>query len=300
MAHSDSPSESLDGATWQRVGKRMNAKHTDAFILVWGSEEDTETACQEIVIRAREAIAGVPSDTRQALKDGTLGFERVLPGADRMYPDTDLPPLPIPEERVNGIRERLPEYVWDREARYRAMGLPGDTVEALSISPRVHLFVRLVDELKINPTLAAVVLCQRTKAFRREGLNPDLLTDDEIFDVFKAYSGGLLAREGILRVLRRVLEMRLQDKRERVTVADVLDAIDLTPLGDEELAARIIAAIDQLDHDRFPTCAKKHRHLMGVLMNDCTGRVDGGRIARLLAEGLDARPGHDASVKVQA
>ena len=59
-------------------------------------EEDAETAAREIVIRARDAVAGVPGETRQALDDGTNGFERILPGADRMYPDTDLPPIGIP------------------------------------------------------------------------------------------------------------------------------------------------------------------------------------------------------------
>ena len=55
----------------------------DVLILVWGNQRDTETACQEIAIRAEEATVGIPSDTRQPLKDGTNGFERVLPGVRR-------------------------------------------------------------------------------------------------------------------------------------------------------------------------------------------------------------------------
>ena len=57
-------------------------------------------ASKEIIIRAKEATIGVPSETRQALRDGTNGFERILPGADRMYPDTDLPPTRITEDRL--------------------------------------------------------------------------------------------------------------------------------------------------------------------------------------------------------
>ena len=34
----------------------------------------------EIVERANEARVGVPNETRQALPDGTTGFERILPG----------------------------------------------------------------------------------------------------------------------------------------------------------------------------------------------------------------------------
>ncbi len=34
------------------------------------------------------------------MSDGTNGFERILPGADRMYPDTDLPPKKITKEKI--------------------------------------------------------------------------------------------------------------------------------------------------------------------------------------------------------
>ena len=43
---------------------------------------------------------GVPKETRQALAGGYTTFERILPGPDRMYPDTDSPPTRITAERV--------------------------------------------------------------------------------------------------------------------------------------------------------------------------------------------------------
>ena len=71
-----------------------------------GSPRDATTAAGEIVLRAREAVADipVPNETRQALDDGTTGFERILPGADRMYPDTDLPPMAVGDGRIDRIR----------------------------------------------------------------------------------------------------------------------------------------------------------------------------------------------------
>jgi glutamyl-tRNA(Gln) amidotransferase subunit E len=278
----------------------MSTHPDDALLLVWGNELDADTACQEIIIRAREAATGIPSDTRQALKDGTSGFERVLPGADRMYPDTDLPPLAIPPERIEQIRQHLPEYIWDRETRYRAMGLSEAMVEALSLSPYSDLFSRLVDRLKIHPTFAAVVLCQRLKAFRRRGLSSDLLTDDEITEVFKAHADGRLAREGVVYVLHRLLDGRVHEPNERLTVADVLGTVFITPDNEKECTARIKAALNGLDHDRFPTLAKEHRYLMGFLMREFRGRIDGCKVAQRLTEELDAHRGRDASMKVEA
>ncbi|MBN2561972.1 MAG: Glu-tRNA(Gln) amidotransferase subunit GatE [Phycisphaerae bacterium] len=280
IVHSDMESDSLTAMDWKGLRKRLRAEERDALVLVWGSEEDTRTACNEIAIRGREATQGIPNDTRQALKDGTNGFERVLPGADRMYPDTDLPPMAIPESRLERVRARLPMPVWDREARYREMGLPDDVIGPLCISRRVAVFDRLVDELKVNPTFAAVILVQRFKALRREGLHPEALSDDEIQEVFEAYSDGRLAREGVIEVLAQVLQERTEIAAPRV--ASVLKAIRGTHMDDGEIEARIAAAINSVDDSRFATTLKKGRYLMGVLMRDMVGRAEGRRIAEML------------------
>jgi len=90
----------IDSFIWNKIRRKMQATSRDALILVWGPESDVNMAVDEIKIRAREATIGIPNETRQALPDSTNGFERILPGADRMYPDTDLPPLEITSERL--------------------------------------------------------------------------------------------------------------------------------------------------------------------------------------------------------
>ncbi len=62
------------------VRKAVKATADDAVVVVWGPAGDVKTGVQEIAIRAREATVGIPSETRQALRDGTNGFERILPG----------------------------------------------------------------------------------------------------------------------------------------------------------------------------------------------------------------------------
>ena len=285
MVHSDSPIEALDGGLWHRVRKKMKATHDDVCILVWGNEADTRTACDEILIRAREAATGIPNDTRQALDDGTHGFERVLPGAERMYPDTDLPPIAIPPERVERIRQRLPEYPWDREERFRKMGLAEPFIERLGLSPRVGLFTRLVDDLKIKPTHAAVVLTEQLKAFRRAGLPADALPDDVIVEVFQLYAGGRLAREGVPWVLRRVLELTAESDAPP-SVGTVLEAMGMSECGDDLVVMRIGAIVDRLDGSSFQSAETMHRYAMGVAMRELTGRVAGRKVAAALTERL--------------
>ena len=168
IIHSDSATDSLSGREWKTLRRRMRADHNDALVLAWGNEADTTMAANEIALRAKEATIGIPSDTRQAYKDGTNGFERVLPGAERMYPDTDLPPLEIAQSRLDRIRAGVPEPIWEREARYAKLRLPEETRRRLAISPLAPLFDRLVGELGLDATFVAVVLMQWLRHLERE------------------------------------------------------------------------------------------------------------------------------------
>ncbi len=109
---SESTEEAIDALAGDKIRKAVHATSRDGLVLVWGDEQDVRTAVQEIIIRAKEATVGVPSETRQALADGTNGFERILPGPERMYPDTDLPPIKISEEELEELSRDVPPPVW--------------------------------------------------------------------------------------------------------------------------------------------------------------------------------------------
>jgi glutamyl-tRNA(Gln) amidotransferase subunit E len=97
MTHSeslDSDSKSID---FKYISKLLDASDEDAQILIWGPEADIPTALETIEERCKMAFIGVPNETRKSLENGTTMFERVLPGADRMYPDTDSAPISISE-----------------------------------------------------------------------------------------------------------------------------------------------------------------------------------------------------------
>ncbi|MBE0566216.1 MAG: Glu-tRNA(Gln) amidotransferase subunit GatE, partial [Krumholzibacteria bacterium] len=154
LALSSQDVPTLSSGEWDKVAKACGVGHDVPVIVVWGARADTETAVREIAIRAREATLGVPNETRQALDDGTTGFERILPGADRMYPDTDLPPIALDDPRVETIRASLPLRPWEREARARELGVGADLAERLGRHRAWDLFVHLTDRLAGGPVTA--------------------------------------------------------------------------------------------------------------------------------------------------
>jgi glutamyl-tRNA(Gln) amidotransferase subunit E len=147
MTHSGNGDSVLSQRHWQQLGRALGAGSDDALVVVWAARDDAATAAREILIRAAEAFVGVPAETRQALRDGTTGFERILPGPDRMYPDTDTPPLPIADDVVAEIVAGMGEAPWTRQARYGRLGLDERSARRMVAAGWAELF----DELAPAP-----------------------------------------------------------------------------------------------------------------------------------------------------
>jgi len=168
MIHSDIEGYGLRGSEWQQVRKALRAARSDTIILLWGDERDVDTGIREVLLRAQDALVGVPSETRQAHPDGTTGFERILPGADRMYPDTDTPPMPIPPAWLETIQADPPHRPWEREDRYMDLGLDRAAAQRLTAAPWADLFDALEVPAGDTAVLVERALQHRLPRFVRE------------------------------------------------------------------------------------------------------------------------------------
>ena len=175
VACSTQDAPTFSGAEWDKITKACGVEDPVPVLVVWGRQQDAETAAREIVIRARDAVQGVPSETRQALDDGTDGFERILPGAVRMYPDPDLPPIRISDARLERIIGALPARPWERQTQLQDLGVGRDLAERLSRHPAYDLFRDLQARTNgsVPPaTLASLLLdrsCPRPPSLKAAG-----------------------------------------------------------------------------------------------------------------------------------
>jgi glutamyl-tRNA(Gln) amidotransferase subunit E len=262
IIHSDIKGDTITSSDWQKVKKFVNATEDDTMVIVWGSEDDVKTASDEIIIRAKEATIGIPGETRQALSDGTNGFERILPGADRMYPDTDLPPQSITQERLDKIKTWLPEKFWERQRWYKILGVPDDVIDELSISPYAMAFKKSVEEWKVNPSTAAVVLIQYPKRLKKEGRDVGILSNEVLEIILKFYADDELPRDAILSVMRNTIEMGLFSNE-----------LIPKPISEEQLDLEIKTALKELEKLKLRGEENKEYVLMGMLMRKLRGRI---------------------------
>ena len=152
------------------IKKAMKVGENDVCIIVWGSESEVMTAKNEIVDRIKEAFVGVPNETRQALRGGLTDFERILPGADRMYPDTDHPPIALSAERIAAIKENLKDPAYKIEDRFRKYGIPEDAIPRLALSPYIDLIEKLHDD-GVSMKIAGRILGQTARYLLRKDLD---------------------------------------------------------------------------------------------------------------------------------
>ncbi len=267
IIHTDSQTDTIGSAEWRALRKFMNASTDDALIVVWGSDMDTETGAKEIIIRCKEATIGIPSETRQALRDGTNGFERILPGPERMYPDTDLPPKPITKERLDSIRAQMPEQIWKRENRYKELGVPVDLIDDLAVSKFAKAFDNAVNNLKIEAKFASTALVQFPKRLKRKKLRVKLLTEALFNKLFLELSNNKIKKEAFLPLMELFLRK-----------GNLLDVDLLKPSDREEIEKRFNMALIQLKHIKFYNNEKDREVLIGLMMDDLRGRVDGSEI----------------------
>ncbi|MFC1661351.1 Glu-tRNA(Gln) amidotransferase subunit GatE, partial [Gemmatimonadota bacterium] len=282
MIHSDLRDYGLDPHQWRTLQKQLGAGDGDAMVVVWAEEQDVGTAVRELFLRAQDALSGVPPETRQAFRDGTTGFERILPGPDRMYPDTDTPPLPIADAVVEQVRLDLPEAPWVREARYEGLGLSPTTAQGLARAPWADLFDFLA------PTGTAVVrrvaggLAKRIPYHQRAGHLDPPIPPDRLVPAVRALEMGTVRAEAFERILDGLVEDPLMNSDE-ILGRYRLDDNDLEKLG---RAVHSVAekAAEELEGKPFDTVS---RWGMGQLMREFLGRLDPLVVEERLAQALE-------------
>ena len=146
MTHSESFEPLLSEAELDKISKWLDAKKHDAQIILWGPAEDIPTALETVEERIRMAFEGVPEETRKSLPDGTTIFERVLPGSDRMYPDTDSAPIPLTVEFIESLGKDLPLDIADRYTQLKKWGIPEDTWKYLLSKNMIPLIEKICDD----------------------------------------------------------------------------------------------------------------------------------------------------------
>jgi glutamyl-tRNA(Gln) amidotransferase subunit E (EC 6.3.5.7) len=275
LIHSDElPGYGITGEEVSRVSSRLGV---DSFILLAGNNDrDLADAVKVIIERIKEAMYGVPEETRAANPDGTTKFMRPRPGAARMYPETDLRPIRVTIEMLEKARSLIPEPIESRVNRYISYGMSRELAMQVIRSPYYDLIDYLIEEFKdkVSATLIANTLVNTLRSLQRDGVDVSRINEEHLRDLFNALSNGAITKEAISDVLRAWAE------EPSANINAIIGKLGLSKMSYGEVREVVFKRARELG-------IKDRDKLIKALIRDLRGRADPSDVIRAVDEYLN-------------
>jgi len=277
--HSDElPDYGISQSNVDNLRKKCGVRDNDAFILYFASPEKIDDISGEIVGRILEIkVNGIPKDTRLATQSGETKFLRPRPGASRMYPETDIPPISISENEINFAIKNIPKS-WDESLLHiqKTYNLNSQLSEQIFDSQYFDLFEKICIDKKSSPTFVASILCSTITNLERQGLDSSKLTSDHIHKSFELLKENKITKESIEIIFENIMSKNAK------SVEDAIKMASLTSVDENELN-KIIENIIQKNSNLIKNQGSRSiGALMGIAMKDVRGKVSGEQINKLL------------------
>ncbi|MEM0014784.1 MAG: Glu-tRNA(Gln) amidotransferase subunit GatE [Zestosphaera sp.] len=284
IIHSDElPSYGIGGDEKRRVFEHLGLDEArDAYVLVVGERDSAERALKAVVERARYALVGIPRETRAANPDGTTKYMRPQPGAMRMYPETDVKPIPVTQEllgRAEAFRPPTPEELLTVLVERHKLARP--LAEQLIRDPLIHTYLNLVDELegRVSPHVIATTLMMHLKGLKSEGLDVSAVGEDVLKTLLSKVGEGSVSRDAIPEILREYAS-----HLGKVGMDELI--AKYAGMTEEDVDRVVRETVERLKETLLTKKEKAFSIVMGEVMKVIRGRADGKMVADLVRRRL--------------
>jgi len=261
------------------IRKAVNATEKDAVVFVTDTDENTKDALTAVINRAKEALIGIPAETRTAKDDGTTRYMRPRPGAARMYPETDVPTQAITKELVKNVLANLPEPAEKKLVRLMTQYTLNEKLSKQIIdSEYARLFEDIIKETGVASSTAAAFLTETIKALKRDGITVENVNEKQIKAIFSAVGSGILAKEAVTEVFNWL------SKNGEKTVQDAITALGLKMFTEADLETiidRVIASNKLIIEEKGKSAFGM---LMGTIMKEVRGKANPELVDKILKQ----------------
>ena len=271
------------GITIEEVEKtysKLSAdRNKDAFVIISDDYEKCLKALRVIIDRIKMAFKGVPEETRSANEDGTTKYMRPRPGKERMYPETDIPPLYIGDAILKEAERIKPESL---EVKMRKLieryGLSRELAEKTINDVNLGFIEELLDKYgdKIQPTLIASIFVNIIRGLKSKGVNIDLLSEKKIEEIIRLLYEKKISKEAIEDLLIEACE------KPEYSIEEIVNMMGIGTISVEE-ARNIVKDIVKNNKDLIVSKGMRSINiLMGKAMSRLRGKIDGKIVSELV------------------
>jgi glutamyl-tRNA(Gln) amidotransferase subunit E len=244
-----------------KIKQKLGAKENDAVILI-GDVADGKVA-QNLVKKINQILEGPVKEVRGVQEDGTTRFMRPLPGAARLYPETDIIPFVISDEWIKKIAENLPESWMKKYDRFKSKyKLSEDLARQILNSEYLETFEKIMEKVRID---AAIVANTFTNILidlqRKEKIDVKRIPPHVYPELFEAVADKRIMKEAVPELLKYLSE------KPGDNVANAIKEMNITVITISELNKIIDETLEQqpnLTYDKT----------VGLVMSKVRGRAD--------------------------
>jgi Glu-tRNA(Gln) amidotransferase subunit E-like FAD-binding protein len=213
-------------------------------------------------VERQQTVEDNTPQVRRAEDDHSTSYLRPMPGADRMYPETDIALIKPETDDIT-----VPQTIRERRRTYQSTYDMSEDLADKAVRYELNSpfsFKPIFDDY-ISDKLSANNIVEIYTVKREEHLPDDELFDEHIELVLTHLSGGEISYDSIEDILGDIHE------------SETIDLDEYALMSDDELRG-IIQDIVTANPDA------PHGALMGMIMDETDGQADGSQAARLLQE----------------
>jgi glutamyl-tRNA(Gln) amidotransferase subunit E len=276
--HSDElPNYGISREDVQSISSVLKMDKNDAFILIAGSRILLDTIIFELFNRIKKSFSGAVPETRSVRLDGVTVFSRPRPGSSRMYPETDIPYIPIDDNQLKELSKNIPQP-WNKiiDKICRKYGINRTLAENIFDSRYFTLFEKIVSHISIGPSFIISKLTEDLVSLEREGYDTSILTDDVLFYLFMQLNNSRISKESIPIILEKLLKKEVND------VDEIIMSFRTNSVTEEYVDKTINRIIDENE----TVISQKGFDAVGLLMGRCMailrGKIDGEKVNKKL------------------
>ena len=206
-----------------------------------------------------------------------------MPGAARMYPETDVQPIRITSKYLKKIKDNLPEKPEEKHKRFvKEYLINNEQAKQILSSGYENDFERLVKQFPKQKNTIIRTYLNTFSELEKEGIDDiEDINQEMLVEVFSALSKGNYSKEAIPDILKYLAE-NPEYSVEKAVESCGLGATDLKKI--EEIARRVVSEkIDFVKQRGLGALGP----LMGVIMKELRGKADGKTINEILKKEIE-------------
>tara|TARA_B110000438_G_scaffold120679_1_gene117825 strand:+ start:16120 stop:17838 length:1719 start_codon:yes stop_codon:yes gene_type:complete len=256
LMHSDElPAYGISEKETTKLHEILECRNNDAFVLIFGEETMAKDAIRRVIERVK--TEGVPKEVRRVTPENLTRYIRPMPGASRMYPETDIPPL-----KLKDIQITVPKTLDEREKLLPLNDEESKQMVSRNLDKRFKSLMKYCDD----PKIISRILLHTLTNINSKGLPS--ISDIDIATVLDLVSKKRISKEGI------------EEALIQITAGQEIQ------LGSENIEEEVRNYIDALIEEKIEFVREKGMSaigpLMGPVMSEFRGKIDGAKINALL------------------